>query len=434
MSGGSVVLATRYAGDYVMRTPPEFNPQPVPAYPGWTPVGAVATADQITGLPAVGAAIRLNAETVASLPLMVYRGRDENRTRAIDSWQWQLLHDEEEGLFTTVNVLSDVSASLDTAGNAYCLKVKDPTTAEVIELLPLPPLAIDVKLVNGQKVFVYRGPGSPSGGRTLTTAQVLHVRGFSFQAGALKGMSPLDQHRWSLAGTVELDAYQGAFFKNAAQLGGVISVPAKLTQEQAEELLDVFEMDHGGQGNAGSTALLHSGATWQQITLSQQDAQYVESRRMGIGDVARIFRVPVSLLDDAPDATSPEAEATRYLKFGLGPRLKMIERAFASDPDMFRGSGLYPEFLADALARASTIDRFEAYRRARQAGWLTANEIRAAENYPPVPGGDDIQQTPVGGAPNAVDATDVAAALNNGRAHDPDHLQRVVDALLAAEE
>jgi HK97 family phage portal protein len=412
-----VILATRRSGNREYRMASnEWGSSVIPPYPGWSP-GFLGTAStqQVTGLPAVMAAIRLNAETLSSLPLVVYEGRAEDRVRAVDSWQWALLHDESDTDCTTVNLYSDISASLDIDGNFFGLKVKDPR-GRVIEIVALSPHGIEIRLVAGEKTFLYR---DAAGGRhELTSADILHVRGFSAIPGSLRGMSPIEQHRRSLTSALALETYQGAFFRNSAQLGGVIKVPGRLNEDQARELLSVFEIDHAGPGNVGSTAVLHSGAEWQQTTLSQIDAQYVESRKLAIGDVARIFRVPVSLLDDAPDATSPEAEAERYLKFGIGPRLKLIEKALAADADLFAGTDLYPEFLVDALLRASTRERYEAYRAARQAGWLSPNEIRALENYPPIEGGDEIQITPVGGAPNVQDGPVAPAANGAGTAQD----------------
>ena len=129
----------------------------------------------------------------------------------------------------------------------------------------------------------------------------------------------------------------------------------------------------------------------------------IASRRYGVEEVARIFRIPPAMLGVESRASniSAEEESLRFVRYGLMPRLRRIEMALRSDDDLFPvRSGLEPEWLVDGLLRADTQVRYAAYVQARQAGWLSANEIRALENYPPVEGGDQVQQTPVGGAPN----------------------------------
>ena len=134
--------------------------------------------------------------------------------------------------------------------------------------------------------------------------------------------------------------------------------------------------------------------------------EFITSQRFGIEQVARIFNVPPALIAIAEPLQPGAAEnlADHFLKFHLAPRLRRIEKAFRADAQLF-GPGaqdLRVEFLADAILRPTTKDRYEAYLKGRQAGWLTANQIRELENMPPIDqaGADELQTTPVGGAPN----------------------------------
>ena len=104
--------------------------------------------------------------------------------------------------------------------------------------------------------------------------------------------------------------------------------------------------------------------------------------------------------EGAATAASAHEEADRFVKFSLGPRLRRIELAFRADPDLFGGTDLFPEFLVDSLLRPDTETRYQTYLIARQGGILSTNEIRELENRPPIEGGDVVQATPVGGAPN----------------------------------
>jgi HK97 family phage portal protein len=356
-------------------------------------------ADALT-LPAVSAAIRLIAETVASLPLLVYRtGPGGVRERAVDSWQHRLLHDQgPNDDTTTFDFLSDVAACLEASGNAYIEKL--PMPGGELQLYVIDPTRVHVKrATDGSKIFEARSPDGLT--KQLGSDRILHVRGFTID-GSPVGLSPIGLHRRSLGLIASRDEYERQFFLNGASPGGAIEVPGHLDEDKVNEMARAWRAHHQGPGRWHQPAILQNGATWKSIGVSLADAQFAESSKFSVEQVARIFRVPPMLLGLEPNRPiSAEEEAARFLKFGLGPRLKRIERAFAADPDLFPPQlGLQPEFLADGLLRALTPTRYEAYKAARQAGWLTANEIRAYENMPPDPRGNELQATPVGGAPN----------------------------------
>jgi hypothetical protein len=162
----------------------------------------------------------------------------------------------------------------------------------------------------------------------------------------------------------------------------------------------------GGLRLDSRAGILAGGADLEQVRVNLSDTTAIEAQRFGVFEVARMFNVPPTLLgafDSTFRATADEAAA--FLKFCLGPRLRRIESALRADPDLFGGTDLYPEFKVDALLRSDTAERYTAYKVAREAGWLSANEVRELENYPAVPDGDNVQQTPVGGAPNPTPET-----------------------------
>jgi HK97 family phage portal protein len=142
------------------------------------------------------------------------------------------------------------------------------------------------------------------------------------------------------------------------------------------------------------------------VRVNLSDTTAIDAQKFSIFEVARMFNIPPTLMGAFESTFRPTAdEADAFLKFCLGPRLRRIESALRADPDLFGGTDLYPEFKVDSLLRSATAERFTAYVAARQAGWLSANEIRELENYPAVPDGDNVQQTPVGGAPNPTSET-----------------------------
>jgi HK97 family phage portal protein len=364
--------------------------------------GRTVTPDDAIGLPAVGAAIRSVSEIIGSLPMLVYIRDRDRRERAPQTPQYQLLHDAPNADQSPFDFFSDITASIETTGNAVIQKIKD-TRGRVVELLVIDPDYVQIRRdKDGQKVIdVNMGGGKRVEG--LTAADVIHIRGFTLKGG-LVGLSPIQAHRNALGNAMALQEYQGRFWRNDATPGLVIKVPGQLGKQQAAQVLQVWSDTHGGLANSHRPAILAGGADLDRIPA--MDAEWVETQRLNVLDVARIFRVPPWLLaveNSSLPGGNPEQDSLRFLLYSLGPRLRRIELALRADQDLFGlGSNLFPEFLVDSLLRTDTKERYESYKAARQAGWLSPNEIRVLENYPPSdqPGADDIQLTPVGGAPN----------------------------------
>ena len=357
--------------------------------------GQVLTTDSAAGLPAVASAIMRLSELIASLPLIVYTGEGADRRRADRSWQWQLLHEAPNLDCSAFDFLYDVVASIESYGNAYVQKRK--ARGRVEELYVIDPARVTCRIdrVTGSKVFEVMADGRRV---ELTSAEVLHVRGPTLRGSHL-GMSPIQLHRNAIGNALAVEEFAGRFFRNDASPGVALKFPGNLTPEQAREFAEIWNQQHAGVGNARRTGVLGGGGDITVLPVSLEDAQFIETMRYGVAEIARIFRVPKSLLEEGdPGETANEVE--RVAKFSLLPRFRRIERAFAADADLFAGSGMFPEFLADGLMRPDTVTRYRAYKDARQGSWITSNEIRAMENMPPVPGGDEILVTPVGGAPN----------------------------------
>jgi HK97 family phage portal protein len=248
----------------------------------------------------------------------------------------------------------------------------------------------------GEKRFDVWTDGRVS--RGLTAAEILHVRGPTW-AGGLVGMNPIQVHRHALGNAVAMEEFAGRFFRNDARPGVVIEFPQGVTEGQAKAWARAWDAAHAGLDNKHRTGIVGGGASVTTLPVSLEDAQFIEGQRYGVADVARIFRIPKSWLEEG-DIGDTAQEVERVTKFSLLPRFRRIERALAADADLFGQPDPYPEFLADALLRPDTERRYRAYKDARQGSWVTANEIRELENLPPIEGGDEIQQTPVGGYPN----------------------------------
>lgn len=380
----------------------DLIPLPGANYATWT--GMYLQDDQAAGLPAVGAAVRLISETIGSLPCIVYRGSGPDREKATGTLQWDLLHERPSIDSTPFDLFQDISACVETRGNAFVQKVRDPR-GRVTELIVIDPDAVRVyrDSETREKKFDIQAGGERYTG--LTSTDILHVRGMTLRGG-IRGISPVELHRNSISMGYAVQEYVGRYFQNDASPGLVIKVPGTLSNQQARQILEVFAANHSGLRNAHRPGILAGGADLDQVRVNLADTTAVDAQKFAVFEVARMFNVPPSLLGALEGtARAPEDEAAAFLKFCLGPRLRRIESAFRADPDLFSGTELYPEFKVDSLLRADTAERFTAYVAARQAGWLSANEIRELENYPAVAGGDNVQQTPVGGAPNPTTET-----------------------------
>lgn len=369
--------------------------------------GANVNRDSAGGLPAVAAAIRLKAETVGMIPLHVLRGMDpEDREKARDSQQWRLLHEEPNRHQSPFDFKQDISTSLDSSGNAYVWKTKVLGTVEELEVLD-PAIVRPVRDRAGRKMFRVTIGGES---RDYSPATILHIRAWTMVPGADAGLSPISYHRHALGSALGLHEFEGRFYRNNAEPGGALKVPGDVDKDTMELYRDWWEEHHQGLSNSHRIAVLKNGAEFQQIGISLEDAQFIESKGYSIEEVARIFRISSpAMLSAYMNGTVPDVrdDFERFLKVDMSPVLTRIESAFRADRDLFSSSDdLFPEFLADAVMRPDVKTRYDAYRLGRQGGWITPNELRALENLPAIEGGDELQQTPVGGAPNAAPTSD----------------------------
>jgi HK97 family phage portal protein len=362
----------------------------LPAY-----TGRFVTTETAAGLPAVSGAIVRLAELVAALPIIVYRGRGGRRQRADTSWQWQLLHEAPNGEQSAFDFVYDIVAAVESCGNAFAEKVK--VRGRVTALVPIDPTYVRVFRDRATRTKRFQVT-TPAGQIELGPADVLHFRGPTIQGG-LVGHSPIALHRHAFGNAVAMEEFVGRFFGQNARPGVILKAPQGMTAEKAAEWRERWDEVHARPENAHRTGVIGGGIELEQLPVSLEDQQFVEGMKYGVADVARIYRIPKSLLEEGEMGDTAQ-EVERVTKFSLLPRFRRIERAMAADPDLFGTPDPYPEFLADALLRPDTVTRYRALKDARQGSWITANEVRDIENLPPVAGGDEILVTPVGGAPN----------------------------------
>lgn len=357
---------------------------------GETSSGKAVTVDTAMQLSAVWACVRLISETVATLPLMLYRRHpDGGREVASEHPLYTLLHDSPNADMTAVEFIEGLVLSICLNGNAFAEKVRR-GDGTVIALLPL---AVDKVTVRRDEIGAREYRITEKGGyRTLGEDDVLHVRGFG--NGSDVGLSPISYARQTLGIAMAADEAAGKMFANGVRPSGVVEVPQVLTEPQRKDARDNIITPMAGSKNAGSVFMLEAGWKFTPVQISPKDAEMATTRRWHVEEIARWFGVPPILIGHASEGqtmwgTGVEQINLAWLQLGLRGYLKRIEVALGRSLILPQDRGdLSFEFVVEGLLRADSKTRFSLYSVQAQNGLMTRNEMRALENLPPVEGGD----------------------------------------------
>lgn len=332
-----------------------------------------------TGVAAVHACVQLISETVASLPLAPYR-RLEDGSKQIDPNHplFNVLHGQANRTQTAFEFREQFVASCLLTGNGYALKVIN-SRGEIVELIPLHPALVNpVKLTNGRIRYEV---ATESSTQNYIQDEILHLR-YRTKNG-ITGLSPITIARETIGIALAQQQHEGRFFKNGATLSGALKHPGHLTAEGRNLLKTSFTEGYTGSANAFKVIVLDEGMEFQPMSMNQHDAQFIESKKLTLEDIARIYRIPppaIGILDNATYSNITE-QSRSLVMHTLRPWLVRIEQAMnlslLSDDDKRTH---FIEHNAEGLLRGSIKERYEAYRIAREWGWLNVNEIRGQEN------------------------------------------------------
>lgn len=367
---------------HVSQTPPAY----VETFAGYeTPSGVSVHPDTALEISAVYACVRVLAETVASLPLILYRRRDDGgKDRATEHPLYRLLHDIPNPHMTSFQLREALMGHILTWGNAYA-EIEFDRAGRVVGLWPLRPDRMAVRLENGELIYEYRTSDGPV---TLPDYRVLHIPGLGFDG--IVGYSPIRMMRQALGLTVATERFGSLLFKNAAQPKVVLKHPGELSEKAYKRLRESWESRHGGLENAHRTAILEEGVDITTIGIPPDDAQFLETRRFQLNEIARIYRVPPHMIQDLERATfsNIEQESINFVVHTVRPWLVRWEQAMNKQLLLERErESLFVEFLVDGLLRGDIMSRYQAYAIGRQNGWLSADDIRRLENMNPLPDG-----------------------------------------------
>lgn len=363
--------------------------------PGWAPpagmtgrsiTGMLITSDTAMTIGAFHAGVRLIAEDIASLPLILYRRlADNGKERATEHPSYEMLHDAANPDMTAMVWRETMVGHLLTWGNCYSEKELN-GLGQVVRLWPLRPdrMTVERDRVTDARTFKYRLPAGEQ--VILPPERVFHVPGFGFDG--LVGYSRISMARRSLENAIAVEEYGLHTFANGANPGAVIKHPGQLSTQGKKNLRDSWDEQHKGLSNAQRTAVLDEGMDIKDVGFSPEDAQFLASKQHTTEDIARWLRLSPHKLSDLSRATFSNIEESNidHVVSTLRPIAKRIEQQVGKDvvPD----PRYFTEHLFDALLVGKTLERYQAYHLARMDGWMNADTIRGFENMNPLPNGE----------------------------------------------
>jgi HK97 family phage portal protein len=371
------ILPTTYSGDLSgIDTLSLFN------YTSNT--GALINERTALELTPVSAAVRIIAESIASLPFCVYkRGKDNIKELAYQHPLYSILHDAPNPYFTSFTFWETVVSHMLLWGNAYA-EIEWGPDGQVKALWLLRP-DLTRPIVNDQGGIYYE---SVIGGDTvqLPFYRVLHIYGLGFNG--IMGYSPIRLYREAIGLAKATEKYGAKYFGNGAKPGGVLEHPGQLSKDAQDRLKAGWNEMHQGLDNAHRVTVLEEGMSYKQIGLPPEDSQFLETRKFQVAEISRIFRVPLHMLSELDRSTNNniEHQSIEFLTYTLTPWLTRIEQAIslklmtAKERQKFTA-----EHIVDIMLRGDIKTRYEAYQTAHQNGWMSADDIREKEGMNPIP-------------------------------------------------
>jgi HK97 family phage portal protein len=336
---------------------------------------------------AVYACVRILAETIASLPLHTYKYTKDGKEKATEHQLYYLLHDEPNPEMTSFVFRETLMSHLLLWGNAYAQIIRD-GRGQVVALYPLLPDKMRVdRNTSGELYYEYH---SDKGVYIFNKDDVLHIPGLGFDG--LIGYSPIAMAKNAIGMAMATEEYGASFFANGANPGGVLEHPGVV--KDPKKIRDSWNQVYQGSSNAHRIAVLEEGMKFQQIGIPPEQAQFLETRKFQINEIARLFRIPPHMVGDLEKSSfsNIEQQSLEFVKYTLDPwviRWEMSMQKALLLPSEKRT--YFIKLNVDGLLRGDYQSRMTGYSIGRQNGWLSSNDIRELENMNSIPeefGGD----------------------------------------------
>ena len=332
-------------------------------------------------LTTVYACVRVIAETIASLPFAVYESTDKGSEKATEHPLYRIIHDEPNSEMTSFVWRETMLTHLLLWGNSYSQIVRN-GRGHVLGLYPLLPDYMEVdRDDNGKLTYTYTTTKGEA--VKLRPEDVLHIPGLGFDG--IMGYSPIAMEKNAVGLGIAAEDYGGKFFSNGARPSGILTHPNNVKDPAA--LRESWNAAYGGTSNVGRVVVLEEGMHFEPLSLPNNEAQFLETRKFQVEEICRIFRVPPHMVGNLDRATfnNIENQSISFAVHTIRPWLVRIEQAMnrALFPEKEKGR-FYVQFNLDGLMRGDYKSRMEGYAIARQNGWMSANDIRGLENMNPI--------------------------------------------------
>jgi len=356
---------------------------------GYSGSGKNVTIENAIQLSTVYACVRIIAETIASLPLGVYKATNDGSERAQDHVLYRLLHDEPNAEMTSFVFRETMMGHLLLYGNSYSQIIRNGRN-QVIALYPLLPDHMNVDR-DEHGVLYYEYTTTDGRDVLLRPTDVLHIPGLGFDG--IMGYSPIALEKNAIGLGMAAEEYGSKFFANSARPSGILTHPAHV--QDYSKLRQSWNAAYGGSSNSNRVAILEEGMHFESISVPNNEAQFLETRKFQVDEICRIFRVPPHLVGNLEHATfsNIEHQSIDFATHTIRPWLVRIEQSMNRALFYEKEKGrFYVQFNIDGLMRGDYKSRMEGYAVGRNNGWLSANDIRKMENMNPIPdedGGND---------------------------------------------
>lgn len=374
---------------------------------------------------AVYACVRILAEAVASLPLHVYEYQDDGGKKLVhDHPLYYLLHDEPNPEMTSFVFRETLMSHLLIWGNAYAQIIRD-GAGRVLGLYPLLPDKMDVQRDDrGNIYYVYSRNSDENpmfkeyGDIRLKAEDVLHIPGLGFDG--LIGYSPIAMAKNAVGMTLACEEYGASFFANGANPGGVLEHPGVL--KDPSKVRESWNSVYRGVNNAHKIAVLEEGMKYQQIGIPPEEAQFLETRKFQINEIARLYRIPPHMVGDLDKSSfsNIEQQSLKFVKYTLDPWVIRWEQSLQRSLLLPGEKGKYfIKLNVDGLLRGDYQSRMNGYAVGRQNGWFSANDIREMENMNPIPDEQGGNLYLINGAMTKLEDAGAFAKTDTGQQNTP---------------
>lgn len=357
----------------------------------------------------VFAAVRKISETVASLPLHVYRETKQGKKKATDHYLYDILHLRPNSEQTRIQMWEALVAHLLLWGNCY-VHIQLNLMGQVIALWPLDPSRMKVKRPDPNGLLVYEytmTAGAGEGGYVVKFPpwEILHIAGLGFNG--MMGYSVVSLAREGIACGLAYEEYSSRFFSNNATPSGFLEIPGIVNAEEKQKIRADWYGMYGGVSKSQLIGIIGQGMKFNPVSIQARDAQFLESRKFQVAEIARWFNIPPHMIFDLERSTNNniEQQSLEFVIYTLRPWLVRIEQAIKTK--LIFEENITAEHRVEGLLRGDTATRTAYYTAGRQWGWLSVNDIRELENMEKVKDGDEylspMNMTEIGQAGNGKD-------------------------------